>query len=47
VESHAVSNKLLIDFWGLTINAEGVYAIGAAVVIVFLLVLLRWSRPAR
>jgi hypothetical protein len=41
-----VSDKLLIDFWGLTINAEGVYAIAAAVVIVLLLVLLRWSRPA-
>jgi hypothetical protein len=41
-----VGNKLLIEFWVLTINAEGVYAIAAEAVIVLALVLLRWSRPA-
>ncbi len=44
MESLAVSNKLLIDFWGLTINADGVYAIAAAVVIVLVVVLASlWS----
>ncbi len=39
-----MSNKLLIDFWGLTINADGVYAIAAAVVIVLVVVLASlWS----
>jgi len=27
-------DKLLIDLWGLTISAEGIYAIGAAVIII-------------
>ena len=29
-----MSDKLLIDIWGVTISAEGMYAIGAAVIIV-------------
>jgi hypothetical protein len=29
-----MSDKLLIDLWGATINADGMYAIGAAVIIV-------------
>lgn len=29
-----MSDKLLIDLWGATISAEGLYAIGAAVIIV-------------
>jgi hypothetical protein len=36
-----VSDKLFIDLWGLTISADGVYAIGAAVIIVLILVRLR------
>jgi hypothetical protein len=32
-----MSDKLFIDFWGVTINADGVYAIVAAVIIVLLL----------
>jgi hypothetical protein len=29
-----MSDKLLIDLWGTTVTAEGVYAIGAAVIII-------------
>jgi hypothetical protein len=29
-----MSDKLLIDLWGVTINAEGMYAVSAAVIIV-------------
>jgi|GEM_PF-2011123 len=35
-----MSDKLLLNFWGATINADGIFAIGAAVIIV--LVLARW-----
>jgi hypothetical protein len=35
-----MSDKLLIDLWGATISAEGIYAIGAAVIIV--LAFVRW-----
>ena len=35
-----MSDKLLIDIWGVTISAEGTYAISAAVIIVF--AFLRW-----
>jgi uncharacterized protein (TIGR03382 family) len=37
-----ISDKLFIDFWGASINADGGIAIGAAVIIV--LALLRWRR---
>jgi hypothetical protein len=29
-----MSDKLLIDIWGVTISAEGMYAISAAVIII-------------
>lgn len=32
-----MSNKLLVSFWGLTINADGLWAIAAAVVIVIII----------
>jgi hypothetical protein len=32
-----MSDKLLIDLWGATISADGIYAISAAVVVVLLL----------
>ncbi len=32
-----MSDKLLIDLWGLTINADGIYAIVAAVIVVLIL----------
>ena len=35
-----MSDKLLLNFWEATINADGIFAIGAAVIIV--LVLARW-----
>jgi len=35
-----MSDKLLLNFWGATINADGIFAIGAAVIIV--LILARW-----
>ena len=44
MESLAVTDKLLIDLWGLTISADGVYAIGAAVIIVVALLLTRGRR---
>lgn len=34
-----MSDKLLTDLWGATINADGIYAVGAAVLI---MVVLRW-----
>jgi hypothetical protein len=37
-----MSDKLLIDLWGASINADGGVAIGAAVIIV--LAFLRWWR---
>jgi hypothetical protein len=40
MESPAMSDKLLIDFWGVSISADGAVAIAAAVIIV--LALLRW-----
>jgi hypothetical protein len=36
-----MSDKLLIDLWGATISADGIYAIGAAVIIVVLFLVLR------
>jgi hypothetical protein len=35
-----MSDKLLVSFWGATIDADGIFAIGAAVIIV--LILARW-----
>ena len=32
-----MSDKLFIDLWGLTVSADGIYAISAAVVIVLVL----------
>jgi hypothetical protein len=32
-----MSDQLLIDFWGLTINANGIYAIAAAVIVLLIL----------
>ncbi len=36
-----MSDKLLISFWGLTISADGVWAIGTAVLIVVVITLAR------
>jgi hypothetical protein len=36
-----MSDKLFIDFWGATVSADGIYAIGAAVIIVLAFV---WRR---
>jgi hypothetical protein len=41
MESPAVSDKLLIDLWGATNSADGIYAIGAATVIVLAFLLRR------
>jgi hypothetical protein len=34
-----MSDKLLVSMWGVTINADGIVAIGAAVIIVLVVVL--------
>jgi len=39
-----MSDKLLVNLWGASISADGVWAIGAAVVIVVVLALLRRSK---
>ena len=31
-----MSDQLVIDFWGLTINANGIYAIVAAVIVLLI-----------
>jgi hypothetical protein len=36
MESWRMSDKLLIDLFGLVITANGIYAIAAAVIIVFI-----------
>lgn len=36
MESRAMSDKLLINLFGLTISADGIYAIVAAVIIIVL-----------
>jgi hypothetical protein len=41
MESHAMSDKLFINLFGLTISADGTYAIVAAVIIIIGLVLAR------
>ena len=38
MESRAMSDKLLINLFGLTISADGIYAIVAAVIIIVLVV---------
>jgi len=38
-----MSDKLFIDLWGATISADGIYAIGAAVIITLVFVW-RWLR---
>jgi hypothetical protein len=43
MESRAMSDKLLINLFGLTVSADGIYAIVAAVIIV-LVVARRQSR---
>jgi hypothetical protein len=44
MESPAVTDRLLIDFWPLHISADGGFAIGAAVLIVVILSLRRRLR---
>jgi hypothetical protein len=39
-----MSDKLLIDFWGVTISADGIYAIVAAVIIIVFVVARRQPR---
>ena len=39
-----MSDKLLINLFGLTISADGIYAVTGAVIIVVMLVVVRW-RP--
>ncbi|WP_426527189.1 hypothetical protein [Bradyrhizobium sp. McL0615] len=39
-----MSDKLLINLFGLTISADGIYAIIGAVIIVVVLIVVRW-RP--
>jgi len=34
-----MSDKLLVNIWGVSISADGVYAIGAAVIIVLMVVI--------
>ena len=37
-----MSDKLLVSFWGATIHADGIFAIGAAVMVMIVLILARW-----
>jgi hypothetical protein len=39
-----MSDKLLVNLWGASISADGVWAIGAAVVIVLVVALARRTR---
>jgi hypothetical protein len=39
MESCVMSEKLLVNLWGLSISADGVWAIGAAVAIVVIIAL--------
>jgi hypothetical protein len=39
-----MSDKLLVNFWGASISADGIWAIAAAVVIV---VVIAWARRTR
>jgi hypothetical protein len=44
MESCVMSDKLLVNLWGASISADGVWAIGAAVVIVVIIALARRTR---
>jgi hypothetical protein len=37
MESYAMADKLLVNLWGASISADGVWAIAAAVVIVLMI----------
>jgi hypothetical protein len=39
-----MSDKLLVNLWGASISADGVWAIGAAVVIILVIALTRRTR---
>jgi hypothetical protein len=41
MESYAMSDKLLVNLWGASISADGVWAIGAAVIIILVVALVR------
>jgi hypothetical protein len=44
MESYAMSDKLLINLFGLIISADGIYAIVAAVIIIVLVLTRRQPR---
>jgi hypothetical protein len=44
MENRVMSDKLLVNLWGASISADGVWAIGAAVVIVLVIALARRTR---
>ena len=44
MESRAMSDKLLINFFGLIISADGIYAMVAAVIIIVLVLARRQLR---
>jgi hypothetical protein len=44
MESCVMSDKLLVNLWGATVSADGVWAIGAAVVIILAVVFARRTR---
>jgi hypothetical protein len=44
MENCVMSDKLLVNLWGASISADGVWAIGAAVVIVLVIALARRTR---
>jgi hypothetical protein len=44
MESYVMSDKLLVNLWGASISADGVWAIGAAVAIVVIIALARRGR---
>jgi hypothetical protein len=44
MESHVMRNRLQVSFWGLHLNAEGVIAIAAALLIVLVFALLLTQR---
>jgi hypothetical protein len=41
MESCVMSDKLLVNLWGASISADGVWAIGAAVIIILVVTLVR------
>jgi hypothetical protein len=44
MENSVMSDKLLVNLWGASISADGIWAIGAAVVIVLVIALARRTR---